>query len=585
MSMDLCNELITLLNSHISENNISDALSIINSSKYENYIKDRSWDLIPAISKHLEEIEDNSLDTFHCCQSLLEEIAHKANAEEALLEFLEEAESVENDIKFLALLKPLEIVLFRLPKRRGHSLEWCLSMIQTHVSSLPYPENYKLEGSERKLMDSDPSVVRINNVYEGVVNFYEPFIKELSCKKVLQDCRTEIQKDVLVSYIFRMLERPIAVLDLYHDGKSCSSVTYVIEKLLSFIVDIVCDPMVFLQYTEVRENLEEKDKKSTMSEENGSDIFNSEEKLPNLSVAVFYYLILSEKLCINKIPHIYSPVYLYQRCLFLVVILLENVEELLIHKGLLFAKEILSQISDGSLNYLLLDSPVNVKFVKSLTKVMVYCEVEEMRKSAILIFQSYLRKFDVKGQYLLMSNLPKVINHSGILGYLIMQLKDMIVNTFNDRLTLFSGKRLYDLIKKYCYLEHGAESDLVENADQIVSSLNLIRFLILRDKENKTGIWDRIGNIQISFLDCLREGIKLSRAHYELKLKDLKEEIRSGKIRNGENSEVNIIVGGQVLPNLPHENKEAVIYSALNVFDLMESLLSRINECIESQYC
>jgi hypothetical protein len=86
-------------------------------------------------------------------------------------------------------------------------------------------------------------------------------------------------------------------------------------------------------------------------------------------------------------------------------------------------------------------------------------------------------------------------------------------------------------------------------------------------------------------LEPLREGIKLSRAHYKLKLRDLEEEKKTAMVNNDgltRKSNVTVTIGGQLLPNLPHENKVAVIMSALNAFDLMESLLSRVNECIDS---
>ena len=595
-SADLCNELISALNSHLAENRTVDALTLINSIKYEECIKDKSWDIIPAISKYLvQDTLDNSPDTFHCCNSLLETIALKANPEEALLEFLEEAECVENDLKFLSMLKPLEIILFRLPKRRQQSLEWCLNTIQTHITSLPLPENYKLEGSERKLMDSDPSVIRITNVYEKIVCFYKPFINELSCNNVSSSNypRLHKQRDMLICYIFQLLGRPLAVLDLHYDDKSCSSVMCSVEKLLNFLKDILSDPIIFLEYAELREferrsNQRENKSVNNAQYENGEEnihIFTREEKLPTLSIAVFYYLILVEKMCHDWIPQVYSPIYIYQQCLFLIVILLECSEELIIYKGLFLAKELLSQLSDGSVSHSFLESSLNGEFVKSLSKVMIYSEIEEMRKSALLIFQSYLHKFDDKGQYLLMLNLPSVLNHSGVLGYLITQLKDMIVRTFNSTHSFFSGKYLFDLMNKYCSLEHGAQTDLVENADQIVSSLNLIRFLVIRDKGNKTGIWDYMPILQKSFLDSLREGINLSRAHYKLKLKDLEEENKISRTNNSNNkSEVTIVVGGQQLPNLPYENKAGIIHSALNLFDLTESLLSRINECVEARF-
>ncbi|PSN31728.1 hypothetical protein C0J52_19832 [Blattella germanica] len=589
-SDDLYNELISALDNYLQDRNIDEALTTIHLYKYEECIKDRTWDIIPSIYKFLnQETIGTAPDVFECCKKLLEVIAYKADPEDALLGFLEQAETSEDDIKFLSLLRPLEISLSRLPKRRGQSLEWCLSMIYSHVSSLHLPENYRLEGSERKLMDSNPSVIRIIDVYKEIVPFYKLFIDELSKRNVMSSSshKTDIQRDMLVCYSLQLLGRPLAVLDLQINDGTCSAMVPIVEELISSLTGIVGDLMIFLEYTALREvevrSKKIKNKRSLdNNDEEAANIFVREDKLPTLSIAVLYYLVLAEQICLDKIPQVYSPVYIFQRCLFLIDILLRCSEEFIIHKGLLLAKAVISRLEDGSIHFSSLDSPLHKEFIESLTKVMVYSEVEEQRKSGVIILKKYLHKFDVKGQYLLMTNLPTVVNHSGILGFLITQLKDMIIQSSNSS-SYFCGKSLFDLLKKYCSLQYGAETDLVENADQVISALNLLRFLILRDKDNKTGIWDNIGIFQNIFLDPLREGIKLSRAHYELKLKDLEEEKKncSDSGKTSSKSEVTIIVGGQQLPNLPYEEKVAVINSALNAFDLMESLFSRVNECIE----
>lgn len=586
---DMCNELITILGNSLSSGRTDDALSVIYNAKYDKCLKDKSWDIIPSITKFLiQETIDSSPEVFDCCEILLKEIAQKANPEEALLEFLEQAENLEDDVKFLALLKPLQIILFKLPKRRGQSLEWCLNMIQSHVTSLPVPRNYKLEGEEMKLLDSDPYICRITNIYKGIVPFYKPFVNEVTLRQKAE-YRVNMQRDMLVCFILQLLGQPLAFLDLECDGKSSSAIRFLTGELLTFLTHLVGDLMIFLEYAETREaeRSSKRNGNNFTTQSDDEDVLSREDKIPVLSVAVLYYLILAEHIQLNEAPCVYSPLYIFQRSLYLVVVLLEHSEALVVRKGLLLADAVLATLSEGSVPYSLLESPVHREFVESLSKVMVYCDVENFRKSSVLSLRSYLFKFDVKGQYLLMSNLPSVVNHAGIIGYLIMLLKDMIINTVDSDTisSYFSGKALYDLISEYCSLPHGAETDLIENADQIVSALNLIRFLALWDQENKTGMWDYVGILEKSMLEPLREGIRLSRAHYNLKLRDLEEEKKNAVLNDRGlpcRSDVTITVGGQQLPNLPYENKVSVIMSALNAFDLMESLLSRVNECIDN---
>lgn len=585
---DLCSELTTILGDCLASGRINEALSVICNVKYDQCLKDKSWDIIPSITKFLvQETVDNSPEVFDCCETLLKEIAEKSNPEEALLEFLEQAESFENDVKFLALLKPIQIILLKLPKRRRQSLEWCLNMIESHVASLPVPGNYSLEGEERKLLDSDPCVRRITKVYKGIVPFFKPFVNEVSLRQ-RAEYQTNVQRDLLICYILQFLGRPLAFLDLECYEESSSAIRSVTEELLTFLTYLVGDLMIFLEYAETRES----ERRSKRNEnfiigDGDEDIFCREDKVSVLSIAVLYYLILAERIQLIEAPRVYSSLYIFQRGLYLTVVLMKRSEELVIRKGLSLVNAVLVTLSEGSVPWNILESPIHKEFVESLSKVMVCCEVESWRKSAVLVLRSYLFKFDAKGRYLLILNLPTVVNHSGILGYLITLLKDMIISALSSTMTLpyFTGKTLWDVISKYCLLKHGAETDLVENVDQIVSALNLIRFLALHDRENKTGIWDYVGIVEKSLLEPLREGIILSRAHYKLKLRDLEEEKKNGVVNNDgltTKSNVTITVGGQLLPDLTHENKVTVIMSALNSIDLMDSLLSRVNECINS---
>ena len=583
----LCNELISALSECLADGRTDDALSVIYNAKYGQCLKDKSWDIIPSVSKFLvQETVDNSPEVFDCCETLLKEVAQKANPEEALFEFLEQAESLENDVKFLAMLKPLQTVLFQLPNRRKQSLEWCLNMIHSHVKSLSVPKSYRLEGKERALLDSDPDVCRITKIYMGIVPFYMPFVNEVSLRQTAE-YKTSLQRDLLVCSILHLLSQPLAFLDLECHGKSSSAIWCVTEELLTLLTCLVGDLMTFLEYAEKREAEGRVKGKNNFTTQNGDeDMLSTQDKIPVVSVAVLYYLILAEHIQLSKVPCVYSPLYIFQRCLYLIVLLMKYSEDLVVHKGLLLANAVLAMLSEGSVPCDVLESPTHREFVESLSKVMIYCEVEDFRKSAVLVLRNYLFKFDAKGQYLLMSNLATAVNHAGILGYLTMLLKDMIINALNTAVMppYFTGKVLYDLISKYCSLEHGAETDLVENVDQIVSALNLIRFLALRDRENRTGMWDYVEFLEKSLLQPVRVGLKLSRAHYKLKLQDLEEEKKVVKKDKGfiNKSDVIITVGGQQLPNLPHENKVAVITSALNAFDLMESLLIRVDECIDS---
>lgn len=128
------------------------------------------------------------------------------------------------------------------------------------------------------------------------------------------------------------------------------------------------------------------------------------------------------------------------------------------------------------------------------------------------------------------------------------------------------------LIDQFCRLSHGAETDLLEVSDEVMSTLNLLYCVLKRDSKNATGIWDYKDKIKETYLAPLEEGIKLARAHYELKLKD------SSKPKKDEI--VELTVGGQQLPHMPPEKMKEIVRAALTTFDLLESTLCRVTDIL-----
>jgi hypothetical protein len=106
--------------------------------------------------------------------------------------------------------------------------------------------------------------------------------------------------------------------------------------------------------------------------------------------------------------------------------------------------------------------------------------------------------------------------------------------------------------------------------DSIMSSLNLARFLLLRDKLNVSGFTKQLPILEVQFMEPLARALNLSRAHYELELT---------KIGSGVSAMCNVLVS---LPEMSVDQQKSVIKSALNSFDLLESVLARVAECLNS---
>ena len=130
---------------------------------------------------------------------------------------------------------------------------------------------------------------------------------------------------------------------------------------------------------------------------------------------------------------------------------------------------------------------------------------------------------------------------------------------------------LQKMAKKFCKLSNGAETDLLEVSDEVMAALNFLIAMFIRDKDNIFGLWDIVTELERDFLQPLVQGLNLSRGHFKLKLEEPK------------STEVTLMVGGEVLPDMSREQKNEVIHSALNTFDMIECVLGQLNDVIANR--
>lgn len=582
LATDLVNEITEL----ISKNLLSETLSVINDNKYNACLKENSWDLIPVLAKHLDnETNLNSPDLFNCCQELLLIVAEKSNPEEALLEFIEQCELAKEETKFFAVLKALQKTLLKLTSKRGRSLEWSFNTIQAHVAGFLLPGEYNYENDEKIFQDADEPVQRITSFYSELLPFYEPFIEEVSllgANQTISEILCKQRRDLIACFMLQLLGKPLASLDLEWGTQSKSKARICAEKIMHNLNRLVGNCFKFLEYVNDRNEQSHSDKNGVM-EDSVLDVFACDEKAPLLSLGVYYYFLLSERVDEVKIPIVYCPVYVFQSLMRLVVGLLKEAEQFITRKGLLLAHALICSEMLTNFTSDLLDSPVHCEFCKNITNIIIYSDVKSYRELGIKIFKTYLFKFDLKGRYLLISNLMEVVKHGNARGYCIGQYKDMLREIFaqdeNKIPEYFSGKKLIKMLNVFCHLPEGAKSDLMELGDQIITTLNLLTYLAIRDKYNATGIWNHFPVLKKEFFDPLKEGLILSKAHYELKIKELKNEKGQG---DKSSPKCSVKVKGHIaLPKMSFEEKKAILDASLNSFEALEMLLARLKELID----
>ncbi|XP_044584032.1 glomulin-like [Cotesia glomerata] len=511
-----------------------------------------SWKLVPAVVELLN--EDNYLnnrDVFNTCEKILEIVADNCNANETVLLFLEQVEDLENDIRFRGLLKPLAKSLDK--ANLDKVIEWVISTIVAYCENLPSPDNVKLEetNDDGFKEDKDPVSERLTSTYQSILSFSEHVINRVIS---LKSNHIKLSMQLLNLYL-SLFGKSFSNLNINKGETYCMFESSIIQ-----MSRLTGDLLKFLKFIEERnneqitKNIEERkiDLDNIQSLEN--QLFQVE--INDLAYANFYFILMTSEKLNYLIPKVYHPHYLMNILFYLGNCLLIQPEYILVSKGLKLIDNTLKKIDIESISYKSTELTIHHDLLSSLSQIMIFCDSVPERKMALNIFRQYIKLFSMKRRYLLIIHLYETSKNSGLRSLIISILKELIITSLDTKLPCeyFIGDKLAAILLRICKLPNESKSDLVEISDEIITTLNLLRFLILRDKNNITNIWTVLKSIEINYLEPLRKGIELSRAHWEMKIRDLENEKKMlGNQKDEILTDINVMVGGENLPKMPVE--------------------------------
>uniref|UniRef100_A0A8C0B034 Glomulin, FKBP associated protein n=1 Tax=Buteo japonicus TaxID=224669 RepID=A0A8C0B034_9AVES len=504
-------------------------LEVIQNEKNKVIIKNMGWNLISPLVRCIFMYKQEDDKREHCLK-ILDQLAQLCNPKELFLGLLEQIEQASGEQAcqtVMLLLQPLQTVLLKLQNKKAYSLGLSLAMIMNQLTPLPVPYT-KQQIEEDKL--------GLCQCCNAVVDFTKPFVNEVikNMEKSSEYNDMEL-KEELLKFCMKCLKYPLLTAQLEQlEG---------IEEhpFRHFATEIIVSASISPHW----KNQEFAD----IERKNSAD-----------SLACLSYLMFVQHFGIDCFPMVFSPSYLLQCNM-------THIEVLL--------KSCLLRVEDSSLlhQYLELRDFINVP--QDLVKVMTLCPIEHLRKKSLHILQLFIDKFDTEGKYTLFRCLLKTSNHAGVEGYIIKNIKDQIhlsLTRARDNIW-FTGHHLISLLDLVLLLPEGAETDLLQNSDRIMASLNLLRYLVIKDCEsdNQTGVWTTLAKIEQNFLKPLHVGLNMSKAHYEAEIKNKKENRRV----------CSVTVSGEKMPAMTTEMQLQVLHSALFTFDLIESVLARVEELIE----
>lgn len=550
----------------LEEEQLAALLEIIQDERNQAFIRNTGWNLIGPITKCMLTKETAS-DKEKTCLQMINDLIQLCNPKETLLGILEQVDEATGDLlsrTILALLQPLQTVLLKLANKKSYSVGLSLSTVHSRISYLPVP--YTVE----QIKEDKHSLCQC---CLALLQFVQPFIDLVSqTTDITKEQDIEEMRKELLTFCLGCLKFPLltARLKLEEDELNDNPFFVFAEGIMGFLVSLGEPlPKAFMQTIRKDESLENED---TVPEK---EIYTAE------TVACLSYLLFVHHIGMDAFPFVFGPTFVLKSNMEHIDFLLKRTEESVSSKGLELLEHSLLRVDNESLHEDLLDIKAVGQVLQDLVKVMTLCPIEHLRKKSLAMLQLVIDKFCVEGKYKLFRCLLKTSNHSGLEGYIIQNIKNQIdlalkADTQNR---WFLGTRLTALLHMVLLLPEGAETDLLQNSDRIMASLNLLRYLVIKDDEfiNETGVWTELQKIELRFLRPLHTGLNMSRAHYEAEIKNTIDK------KKGPHSKTvySVSAGGTKLPDMTPEMQLQVLQSALFTFDLMESVLARVEELIE----
>lgn len=585
---------LNLLDQYLSSGAWTEARQLSTDDRFKDCCQQDPSEIVNLLISHLTpETFQAAPDLFHSAELLLKAASQLAPAQDMVMEFVEQLGIVQDDNVLIALMKSLKIVLLRLPEKRSLSLEWCLTSLHNYFKRLPIGDQLERSLALEKcpFLENDPQIDRILQLHLILLLFLEPLVQQV-VEQRLHDHTTRTlentRQNVLIHFLLNMLETPLnrIYIPFVPAAETNTYLRQCRETLTNMLTRLLAsDPFYLLPFIEQRAR-----HPLVVDEEHPTDlrtmnVFLLPEKVPIVAFGQYFHTLLVHEVAPVDTPKVYRGDYILVKALYLVLEMLKVDDENVQMKGIeLGHKLTLMTGSDAGRNDEYLELNLFESFFDRLIQLMTFSEGEAVRRAAVKFGEAVILSFNHRGRLVIVENLFRgQVGNRGVCGYLPILYKNMVADalkgeTENEVAEEYKGAVFKRMLLRYiCVLPEGEKTNLLEHSDRIMAALNFILFLVLRDRTNRTGFCDLRGELEAEFLDKLRLAIDMSRAHYV----QYKKSIEMGVEEVGEEKDICLAMYGKEMPELSQEQKLVAMNNCLNSFDLMESLLARVNDCMQ----
>ncbi|CAK6956303.1 glomulin-like [Scomber scombrus] len=505
--------------------------------------KDKGVDRCEAAITHLTKTCSPD-ELLHCLLGLIEDINPAAISE-----------------TIVAIVPHLQTVLQRLDERKASSVGLALSALQKQLSLLPVPYTRQQEEADE---------YGLCRCCAALAQLTKPFIEELKRKDGKCVAEDEELKTELLKFCMRSLRQPLLEAELSRDRKSS---LWLFATEIMFILPAIQESLSeLLFFTSL--------KRKTLMDNNQC----------RESQACLAYLLFVQLIAIDRFPAVFSPVFVLQCNMEYINQLLSSKRESHLVKGLALYRKSLESVQDNSLPVSLLELKSFYSVPQNLRLLLTDCPMKHLRESGLQVFQLFIDKLDAEAKHKFFRCMLKTSNHSGVEGFIIKNIRKQVEFSMKpgNASDWFLGVEFLSLLGLGLCLPQGAETNLLHDMDRVMECLNLLRYLVIRHKElrRNADVWEELCRIKDKYLKMLRVCIRMSRVYYSTELKVLKEDqkLKAKEARASARSTKllkSITVKHERVSDMSPEAQHQVLQSALVTFDLMESLIVRIEEITE----
>ncbi|KAJ3600107.1 hypothetical protein NHX12_034057 [Muraenolepis orangiensis] len=299
------------------------------------------------------------------------------------------------------------------------------------------------------------------------------------------------------------------------------------------------------------------------------------------------YLLFVQLIGIDYFPAVFSPSFILQCNMDYIDLLLSRKDESYVLKGLTLYARSLDGVEAGSLTVDLLQLKKLYSVSQNLRQILMDCPSRQLRERGLQVLQLFINKLNSQAKHRFFRCMLKTSQHSGIEGYIIKNIKKEVEFSMKpgNENAWFLGMEFIDLLEQALSLPQGAETYLLNNMDRLMEGLNLLRYVLIRDREwkGKSRVWEELCRIRDHHLQMMRVCITMSRTCYINQAKSLRDDykLKAKEARaaaRGPQRIKHFNVKHEKRADMSPEVHYQVLQNALVTFDLMESLIFRIEE-------